>query len=89
MLNRRDSVRLAKLLGRAERAVAEYAVDQSWRADAMHGIGERLLEMHHRSRHEDALEVVAALHEWEGLLSQRVDQHDSRPPRVLPSSQVG
>jgi hypothetical protein len=71
------------LLRDAERAVEEHAVEQAWRAAAMHKVGERLLEMYHRNRHADALDILESMRSLRADLDSRIERHDERPVRRL------
>lgn len=59
MLSITDARKLIKLLDRCKEQVGEHSVEQAWRGDAMHKVGERMLAMYHRHQHENALDLIA------------------------------
>jgi hypothetical protein len=78
VLSLTDARRLVKLLDRAKRAAGEHSVEQAWRADAMHAVGERLVEMYHRNQHENAIELIHDLAAAADDLAGRITAEEHR-----------
>lgn len=78
MLTRHDTERLTRLLKRAELAVGEHAVEQAWRADAMHAVKEKLVERYHRNRYDDAHDLIADLKATRAKLETALESGNTR-----------
>lgn len=83
MLSRREANRLSKLLERAEQLCREYAASQSYRRDAMHAIGERLMEAYHDRQVNEAGEVVERIRAARADLGARIERVDAQPLRRI------
>lgn len=78
MLSLTDARKLLKLLEQAQRVAGEHAAEQAWRADAMHAIKERLVEVYHRNQAADACELIDKLRATRDDLAARIDLEDNR-----------
>jgi hypothetical protein len=73
-LSERDTTALIGLLDQAEQLCREYAVEQSYRRDALLAIRETLLAQYHRQQAHHALDIAAALHQARAGLADRPRQ---------------